>query len=59
MAKKLWDEANVAKLKGLVDDLKATDLRLILCAKNTGSWMNVRGTMVTGILLVATKFRGF
>ena len=51
---KIWDDANDSKLKGLVDDLEAPDLRLILCAKNTGSWLSMRGTTVTGKVLAAT-----
>ena len=47
------DDANGAKIKELVDDLKAPDHRLILRTKNTGSWLNVRGTTVTGTVLAA------
>ena len=52
----IWDDA---KLKGLVDDLEANDRRLILLTKNTGSWLIVRGTTVTGTLLAATDFCDF
>ena len=57
--RKLWrpkirDEVNEAKLKVLVKDLEALDRRLILRAKNTGSWMTVQHTTVTGTVLVAT-----
>ena len=55
----IWDVANNAKLKGLVDDLEANDRRLILLTKNTGSWLIVRGTTVTGTLLAATDFCDF
>ena len=34
--KKIWDDANDAKLKVLVDNLKAPDLCLILHAKHAG-----------------------
>ena len=51
------DDVNDAKLKGLVRCIDATNRRLILQAKSTGDWLNVRGTTVTGTLLVATEFR--
>ena len=35
------DDTNYATLKVLVGYLIGTDQRLLLCAKNTGSWMNV------------------
>ena len=57
--KKIRDDANNAKLKRLVDDLKAPDHRLILRSKNTVFWMNVQGNTVTGTVLAATKIRGF
>ena len=53
--KKIRDDANDAKLKGLVDDLKTTDRRLILRAKNTGSWLIVQGNTVTSTVLTAIK----
>ena len=45
---KKWDDANDVKLKGLVRDLDTTKGHIILCAKNTGAWLNVQGTTVTG-----------
>ena len=51
--------ANKTKLKGLVRDLKGTNRRLILQTKNTGAWMRVHGTTVSGTLLSATEFREF
>ena len=51
---KIWYNANAAKLRGLVEDLKAPYLRIILSAKNTGSWMNVRDTTSTVTVLAAT-----
>ena len=57
--KKNWYDVNDAKLKEIVTNLNGTDHCLILRTKNIGAWMNVRGTMVTGILLVAKTFRGF
>ena len=48
-----------AKLKGLVKDLKALDRRLIIRAKNTGSFLTVRVTIVTGTVLAATEFCDF
>ena len=49
------DEANAANIRGLVKNLKAHEPRLILCAKNTGSWLTVWGTMPTGTVLAATE----
>ena len=57
--KKIWDVVNSTKLKRLVKDLEASDLPLILHAKNTGSWLTVQGTTVTGTVLVSTEFRYF
>ena len=56
---KIRDDANDVKLKGIVDDLEAPDHRLILCAKNTGSYLTVWCTKLTGTLLGAMEFRGF
>ena len=42
---KIWDDANNAKLKEIVDIIKATDCRLIIRARNTGSWLTIRGTI--------------
>ena len=53
------DDINNAKIKYLVAYRNGTNNRLILCAKNTGAWMNVWGTTVTGKVLAATIFRGF
>ena len=50
------DDTNISKLKGLFKDPNATDFRLILHAKNTGSWLTVRGNTVTGTVLSAMKF---
>ena len=47
-------DINDAKLKELVADIERTDRRLILRAKNTGAWLNVRGTTLTGRVLSAT-----
>ena len=49
--KKNQYDANEATLKGLVGDLLGIDRHLILQAKNTGSWMSIRNTMVSGTLL--------
>ena len=56
---KIWDDANGAKLRSLVDNLDAHDHRLILRAKHTVSWMTIRGTIVNSTVLAATTFRGF
>ena len=45
------DDTNKAKLKGIVKYLESLDRHLILRAKNTGSWLNVWGTTVTGTVL--------
>ena len=50
-------DVNDAKLKDLVAYLDSSDRRLILCSKNTVACLNIRGTMVTGTALAATKFR--
>ena len=41
MDRKKRDDVNYTKLKDLARDLDTTDLRLILCAKRTGAWLNV------------------
>ena len=46
--------ANKTKLKGLVRDLKGTNKRLILQAKNTGAWLSVSVTTVLGTVISAT-----
>ena len=51
---KIQDYVNNAKIKELVVDLDVTDRRLILHAKNTGAWTNVRGTTLIGTVLAAT-----
>ena len=45
------DDSNDATLKGLVGDIIGTNQRLILRAKNTCVWVNVRGIKITGTLL--------
>ena len=54
-----WDDANDATLKVLVGDLKGNDRRIFLQAKNTGAWMSLRSTMVTGGVFPAMQFRNF
>ena len=56
---KIHDDANDAKLKVLVDDLEASDHRLILRSKNTGSRLSVQNTTVTGTVLAAAEICGF
>ena len=56
---KIQDDANNAKLKGLINDHKSPGGRLVLRAKNTGSWLTAQGSTVTGIVLAATEFRYF
>ena len=55
--KKDQDAAYESKLKGLLSDLKGTNKCLLLRAKNTGAWMSVHGTTVSGTVLSATEFR--
>ena len=57
MTDKNLDDSNNAKLKGIADDLEASGRCLIIRAKSTGSWINVRGITVTGTVLAATEFR--
>ena len=49
-----WEVSNEKKLKGLVQDLKGTNRRLILRSKITGALLSVRGTTVSGTVLYAT-----
>ena len=51
---KNWDDTNDARLKGLVVDLLGFYWHLILRAKNTGAWLNIRCTAVTGKVMLAT-----
>ena len=53
------DDVNDYKLKEIVLELDEPNNHLILCAKNRGAWMNVRGATVTKAVLVATEFRDF
>ena len=48
---KFRDNANVANIGGLVNNLEETDRRLILRAKHTGFWINVRGTTVNSTVI--------
>ena len=56
---KNWDEANKTTLKNLVRDLKGTDQRLIIRAKNTGAWLSVHSTTVSGTVFSAIEFLDF
>ena len=56
---KNWDIANDAKLQEIASDQGAFKKRLLLRAKHTGDWMSVRGTTVTGIVLVTVEFCDF
>ena len=51
--------AHKSRLKGLVNDIKGTDKRLLLRAKRTGDWLSVRRTTVSGTVLSDTEFRDF
>ena len=53
------NDANNAKLRGLVDELEALNRRIILRAKTKGFWMTVQGNKVTGTVLAAVEFCGF
>ena len=50
------DVANNATLHDLVGDLLGTNWNLILWAKNTGSWMSVLSTTLSGTVFLATEF---
>ena len=41
--------ANKTKLKGLVRDLKVTNICLIIRTKSIGAWLIIRGTIVSDI----------
>ena len=45
------DDINEAKLEIIVKIFHAFNHRLFLCAKKMGSWMTIRGTMVTNKLI--------
>ena len=47
---------NETKIEGLVRDLKVTDRRLIIRAKNTGAWMRVRSTTVSDTVFYDMEF---
>ena len=51
--------ANDVKLRKIVSNKSALEKRPFLCAKNTGSWMSVQGTMINGTVLTATESREF
>ena len=53
---KIWDDAKDANFKGIVNNLKETRRHIILCAKHIGSWPTIRGTTVTGTVLMSTEF---
>ena len=53
--KKAQDVPYESILKGLVRDIKGTDKRLLLRAKNTGACPSVRGTTVSGTVLSAKE----
>ena len=53
------DDKNDSTLKGLVGDLLGTNLRLIVQAKNTDTWLSVQGTTVSGKVFSATTFCDF
>ena len=57
--KKNQDIENYVKLKVIVSNQGAFEKRLFLCAKHMGSWLSIRGTTVTSIVLAAKKFCGF
>ena len=53
------NDVNDATIKGFVGGIKGTDRRLILRAKNTGIFLNLRCTMVTGTVLLTTELSYF
>ena len=50
------DDTNDAPLKSLVGELLGTDCRLILREKDTGAWMSVRDTRVSGKVFLGWNF---
>ena len=52
--KEIQDDANNAKFKELVENLEASNCRLILHTKNIGSWLTVQVTKVTVTVVAAT-----
>ena len=56
MKTKNWDDVNETKIEAIVDTLDAFDRRIFLCAKKTGSRLTVRGTMISGTVLLATYY---
>ena len=56
---KNWDGVKDAKIKKPSTDIDSTNCCLILRAKNTGAWMNVRGTTVTSTVFSSKEFRDF
>ena len=52
--KKVWDETNGVKLKGIVDDLEAPEKCIIIRPNNKVYWLTIRGNTVTVTVLAAT-----
>ena len=50
-SRKPWDDFNKAKLEVIVKNLDTFGCGLLLSAKQTGSFLNVRGTIVTDTVL--------
>ena len=57
--KKDQDDVNDAKLRVIVNGQGDFEKHLLLRSKHTGSWLNIRGTTVIGIVLAAKEFRDF
>ena len=53
------DDVSNAKLKELFANLDGTNHCLILHTKNTGAWLKVRVTIVTGTVFTETEFCRF
>ena len=58
-SRKTQDDVNNSKLEVIVNNLGDFDSRILLRAKQSVSWMTVRGTTVTGRLLSPMELRDF
>ena len=53
------NETNGIKLAENMQDRPNRECRIIICAKNMGSWLIARGTIVIGKVLLDTEPRDF
>ena len=57
--RKTRDDINEAKIEVIIHTFDKFDHCLLICSKQTRSWLTVQGTTVTGTVLLAMKFRDF